>query len=57
MIAPPHSVTGVPPIKYKNIDDEAKGRKRYEVQKASRDQASDNLNVSYLININTISII
>ena len=46
MIASPHSVTLVPPVKYKTPDAESKGRKRYEIQKASRDQASDNLNVS-----------
>ena len=46
MIAPPHAVTLVPPMKYKNSDVEAKGKKRYDAQKASRNQASDNLNVS-----------
>lgn len=44
-IASPHTVTLVPPLKQQNDEDQEKGKRRYEAQKASRDQASDHLNV------------
>ena len=47
-IASPHTVTLVPPLKQQNDEDQEKGKRRYEAQKASRDQASDHLNVTFL---------
>ena len=43
MIAEPHSVTLVPPLVYKNPEEEANGRKRYEAQKASRNEIADSV--------------
>jgi len=47
MIEAPHSVTLVPPLVYKNPEEEIQGRKRYEAQKTSRNESADSvLNVS-----------